>query len=599
MRDHFGTDNCLFTLLSLTISVLSSYTTFQLIGNFKQWNRSGQRYWLFGGAAVFGLGVSAVHFLIMLASDTMVIIDVKMSLLLLIGTGLSFLSFLLLRSGMHSLIRVLAASFLISVATCGLFFVSMFSVPLNGYQLHGGLVLLSFILSWACAFGAYYLFELKERSSNLICSLLLGSSMLVMQFIAIEVVAIEYTQIMTADRLSDNQTMLVAMLGIGILMVIGFSLMTAMANKRLEQVGEQYKLLVENSIDMIAICCEGQWKYVNRSGMRMFEAEQDEDLIGKSIYTFLHPNYHSVQLRRLSTLEPEISHGPVEQEWYTVKGKLLYTEVVETRTALAGKPAVQIIIRDISERKKNEELLINSEKLYVAGQLAAGIAHEIRNPLTSLKGFLQLITSGRCATKNYYDIMKSELSRIESIVSELLMLSKPQIYDLAYIDTRKTMGDTVTLLEGQAMLHNIELETQYNPSPLWVRGVENQIKQVFINVLNNAIEAMSEGGKIHIRCTREADEVVIRITDQGPGIAEEQLSKMGQPFYTTKDKGTGLGLMVSYKIADNHQGSIKAYSEIGIGTTFEITLPYAEYVPAEEESAAPKVTPISRFRGGN
>jgi two-component system sporulation sensor kinase A len=320
-------------------------------------------------------------------------------------------------------------------------------------------------------------------------------------------------------------------------------------------------------------------------------------LLGKSIIEFLDPVQHAAMNKRLSALKPDEGNAPIEQEWYTVRGNLLHTEVVETATTMAGKPAVQVIIRDISERKKNEELLINSEKLYVAGQLAAGIAHEIRNPLTSLKGFLQLLSSGRASGKNYFDIMKSELTRIESIVSELLMLSKPQIYELSFGDARMIVNDTITLLAAQAIMNNVEIQTKYDESPLWLYGVENQIKQVFINVLKNAIEAMPFGGSIHIYCLREGNDVVTRITDQGPGIDEEQLSKMGQPFYTTKEKGTGLGLMVSYKIVDNHNGRIRAASEIGRGTTVDIVLPYAE--PAREDSADDrheKVTRINQFR---
>lgn len=174
--------------------------------------------------------------------------------------------------------------------------------------------------------------------------------------------------------------------------------------------------------------------------------------------------------------------------------------------------------------------------------------------------------------------MKSELVRIESIVSELLMLSKPQIYELAYKDARQIMADTVNLLETQAILHNVIIEFHAGDKPLWVMGVENQLKQVFINVLKNAIEAMQNGGGV-VKISMSHDEdgaVNIRIQDQGSGISKEQLSKIGQPFYTTKDKGTGLGLMVTYKIVDNHKGLITAESEIGIGTTFIIRLPYYE-----------------------
>ena len=173
--------------------------------------------------------------------------------------------------------------------------------------------------------------------------------------------------------------------------------------------------------------------------------------------------------------------------------------------------------------------------------------------------------------------MKSELVRIESIVSELLMLSKPQIYEYVHKDSRQIMADTVNLLETQAILHNVIIEFHADYRPLWVVGVENQLKQVFINVLKNAIEAMQSGGVVTIDMTlHEERNVLIRIKDEGSGIPKEQLSKIGQPFYTTKDKGTGLGLMVTYKIVDNHQGQITAESEIGVGTTFMIQLPYKE-----------------------
>jgi signal transduction histidine kinase len=318
---------------------------------------------------------------------------------------------------------------------------------------------------------------------------------------------------------------------------------------------------------------------MNRAGFRMFEVQSEKDIIGKGIYSLLDEKHHSEMAAWLESVQDNEAAPikPIELQWRTVQGTLLHTEMVRVNTTFSGKQIEQVIIRDISERKKNEELLINSEKLYVAGQLAAGIAHEIRNPLTSLKGFLQLIASGRGNKDNFYDIMKSELVRIESIVSELLMLSKPQIYELAFKDTRQMMTDTVNLLETQAILHNVIIEFQAGSKPLWVMGVENQLKQVFINVLKNAIEAMPDGGVVTISMSHDEDGAVnIRIQDQGSGISKEQLSKIGQPFYTTKDKGTGLGLMVTYKIVDNHQGQITAESELGIGTTFIIRLPYHE-----------------------
>ncbi|WP_051237048.1 ATP-binding protein [Paenibacillus pinihumi] len=576
MGNYFNNGGLFFTMLTLTISALASFTMFQLIGNLSRSNGSGKLQWMFGGSAIFGLGLAVVNFLVLLASDTMIIIDRRMLLLLLIGIGMTFVSLVIYLSSRSMVFRIASSGLLLAAANCSMFYYSVMIAPLDRFATDDVLVILSFLLSWGTACCAFYWYERRSSRELLTSSLLLGTSVMIVQGLGLEAITVEYTQIMTADRLNENMMLLSAMMGVATLLVIAFSLMIGYANRRLGQADEKYKLLVENSMDTIAIFSEGEWEYVNQSGVRMFEASHQEELLNRSIFDFLHPKHHAAVRHRLEEARTDGSHGPVEQEWYTMKGKLIHTEVVETPTMLSGKFALQIIIRDISERKKNEELLINSEKLYVAGQLAAGIAHEIRNPLTSLKGFLQLIMSGKDTNPHIQEIMKSELNRIESIVSEMLMLSKPQVYELSRRNISQIMRDTITLLEAQAILYDIELEAEYDEEALWIYGVENQIKQVFINVLKNAIEAMMDGGKINIRCFLEAGEVKVQIRDQGPGINKEMLSKMGQPFYTTKDKGTGLGLMVSYKIVDNHQGRIEADSEIGIGTTLLIALPYAQ-----------------------
>ncbi|MBJ6360451.1 ATP-binding protein [Paenibacillus sp. GCM10012307] len=576
MGNYFNNGGLFFTMLTLTISALASFTMFQLIGNLSRSDCRSRLPWMFGGAAVFGLGLAVVNFLVLLASDTMIIIDRRMLLLLLIGIGMTFLSLSIYLSSRSIIFRVVLSGLLLAGTNCGMFCYSVMIAPLDRFAMDKGLVFLALLLSWGTACCAFYWFERRSSKELLTSSLLLGTSVMIVQGLGLEAITVEYTEIMTADRLNENMMLLSAMMGVATLLVIGCSLMIGYANRRLGQADEKYKLLVENSLDTIGIFSEGEWRYVNQSGIRMFEASHQDELLNRSIFDLLHPKHHVEVKKRLEEERADGSFGPVEQEWYTMEGKLIHTEVLETPTMMSGKFALQIIIRDISERKKNEELLINSEKLYVAGQLAAGIAHEIRNPLTSLKGFLQLIMSGKNTNQNIQDIMKSELNRIESIVSEMLMLSKPQVYELNIKDTRQIMKDTVTLLEAQAILYDIELEAEYDEEALWIYGVENQIKQVFINVIKNAIEAMMDGGKIKIRCFLEGHEVKVQIRDQGPGINKEMLSKMGQPFYTTKDKGTGLGLMISYKIVDNHQGRIEANSEIGIGTTLIIALPYTE-----------------------
>ncbi|MDG5786293.1 PAS domain S-box protein [Evansella sp. AB-P1] len=229
--------------------------------------------------------------------------------------------------------------------------------------------------------------------------------------------------------------------------------------------------------------------------------------------------------------------------------------------------------RDITEKKKSEELLHQSEKLSAVGQLAAGIAHEIRNPLTSLKGFLQLIKNNNGGKKEYFDIMMSEFMRIEQILNELLVLSKPQSMKKEKNSLDKLLNHTVTLLNTQAIIKNIEIETKITKKDINIKCSEHQIKQVFVNLIKNAIEAMDNGGKIIVSLEQEMDEATVRIIDEGCGIPEEKLKRLGDPFFTTKESGTGLGLMVSYKIIEDHGGEIHIHSIEGSGTTFTVKLP--------------------------
>ncbi|XOK58737.1 CheR family methyltransferase [Paenibacillus elgii] len=231
------------------------------------------------------------------------------------------------------------------------------------------------------------------------------------------------------------------------------------------------------------------------------------------------------------------------------------------------------IAEDITERKQTEELLRKSEMLSAVGQLAAGIAHEIRNPLTALKGFTKLMGSGG-QHGNYLSIMADELERIEEIVSELLVLAKPQAADFLPKSVASILHDVVMLLETQAIISKVTIETDIEDELPLASCVENQLKQVFINVLKNGVEAMPGGGTFLVKMEKsERGSIRISFIDQGCGIPESKLAKLGQPFYTTKNKGTGLGLMVSYKIIENHRGSMTITSKEGVGTTVVIELP--------------------------
>ena len=229
-------------------------------------------------------------------------------------------------------------------------------------------------------------------------------------------------------------------------------------------------------------------------------------------------------------------------------------------------------MKDINEQEKK---LRESEKLSLVGELAAGVAHEIRNPLTSLKGFSQMIHENpdNVTNKRFTKIMIDEINRINFIVSEFMVLSKPHIVNFSLTDLSTSINNVITLLNTQAIINNIEIIPKFIGDRFILKCEENQIKQVIANIIKNAIEAMPNGGTIHIVVEQKNSNLEIAVIDNGVGIEKEHLHLLGKPFYTTKKEGTGLGLMVSKKIIQNHNGKFEITSIPNHGTTVTISLP--------------------------
>ena len=257
----------------------------------------------------------------------------------------------------------------------------------------------------------------------------------------------------------------------------------------------------------------------------------------------------------------------------TKDGRVIPNELSSRVFTWDGKKVVLSIVRYTAERKQAEEELLRSEKLAVVGELAAGVAHEIRNPLTSIKGFIQLLSRNKENVK-YCIIILSEIERINGIVSEFLMIAKPQAQNLKSLQIKGLIQDVISLLDAHAVLSNVQITCESDSKLSLVTGDESQLKQVFINVMKNAIDAMPNGGAMSVEARMyDEKEIMIRVMDRGCGIPKERLSKIGEPFYTTKEKGTGLGLMVSKRIMEAHHGEIKIMSEEGVGTIVDIVLP--------------------------
>ncbi|WBL13775.1 ATP-binding protein [Sutcliffiella sp. NC1] len=233
--------------------------------------------------------------------------------------------------------------------------------------------------------------------------------------------------------------------------------------------------------------------------------------------------------------------------------------------------------RDISVLKEAEQLLLTKEKLSVVGELSAGIAHEIRNPLTSIKGFIQLLQETKDPDPRHFELIMSEIERINEIVSELLILSKPQPKVIKKFPLNDVLKYVNQLFSHEATLHKIKIHLNIDDCPHMVVGDENGLKQVFINIVKNAMDAMDCGGEIEIYCERRVeDSVNIIVKDNGKGMPKSRLERLGEPFFTSKEKGMGLGLTITKKIINDFKGDIKFESAEGEGTTVTVTLPVAK-----------------------
>jgi len=235
-------------------------------------------------------------------------------------------------------------------------------------------------------------------------------------------------------------------------------------------------------------------------------------------------------------------------------------------------------LMDITERKRSEKELQEAERYRMTGTFISGIAHEIRNPLVSVKGFFQLLNDKETGEKDKQEIAGlavNEIKRMESLLDSLLNFARPSKGKLIDSDIHKLINDSISLIKHTASKQRIKMITRLDAGHSHLLIDPKNIQQVFLNLSMNALDAMKNGGTLRISTSYLKDQNMIRVTfrDTGRGIKKEHIPRLFEPFFTTKENGTGLGLPISQRIIENYKGKMTVESKEGKGTSVHVTLP--------------------------
>ncbi|SEM52602.1 PAS domain S-box-containing protein [Paenibacillus sp. OV219] len=548
----------------------------------------GQLFWLTSAAFVFGIGVWSMHFVALLAYRFPVKVMYHFGYVYLSMAAMIMMTFVALclfryAANSRRLFWYIIASLVQTAGVVVMHFIGMRAIKAAASQhYHSPFSLLSVLV--VAAMFVFIFYQIRYFGENwkrqLLCALLISSSIEFLHYCNMPVMhSLSITHHSAGLEPTQNQFFLAISISTVVLIIFLYSIVVLLIDNRLKQSEEQLRRMNITYSLILDSVAEG-----------IFRLDEDSHIIFWNVAAEQLTGYKSIEVLgtpiRKRFAQGDISESPIEQS--IRKGEYIYVaeeqflkkdgtafpvEYHVTPMYEKGHTAGAVInFTDISQRKKNERFILESEKLSLAGQLAAGIAHEIRNPLTAIKGFMKLFQNGVHKTE-YIAIITSEINRMEAIINELLLLAKPQVNRNQSINLCQLLNDVYTLLESQAILSNVRMAFQRKDEPLFIECDGSEIKQVFINLIKNAIEASNKGGEIVISAEQRGNSTVTTIKDNGCGIPKELLDQIGRPFFSTKVQGTGLGLMISNKIITNHGGKIIIESSEGEGTTFQVILP--------------------------
>jgi PAS domain S-box-containing protein len=358
---------------------------------------------------------------------------------------------------------------------------------------------------------------------------------------------------------------------------------------------DRLDLILEHVGHPIAVCdSSGKFILLNRRAELLFQEDDPQPAPARravrnnavkltSFISALASGTETGRQAEIELIDPETGEGlPME---------ITSAEVLD---ATGQVTAVVSVLHDLSEireleRRRVEQQLFESEKLAAVGRLAASIAHEVNNPLEAIKNSLYLLSTGKKIEQNqrFLDVARKETERVSHIIRQMLGFAR-RTGEVEWVSANQLIEETLILVEKKMRQAKVEVVAEFAPDLPQVRARADQLRQVFLNLLLNAQQAMERGGRIHIRTSRHEatlqPTISIAISDTGRGIPEADIARIFEPFFSTRTKGTGLGLWVTQDIVRHHGGRIEVTSAEGEGATFQIILPVDSPALAEDNA---------------
>lgn len=341
---------------------------------------------------------------------------------------------------------------------------------------------------------------------------------------------------------------------------------------------KKFRTILDTATDAIlSIDEEHRIVLFNNAAQRIFGYSRSE-VLGKDLNMLIPSKYgdhYRLVKRFLETRKPKVMGDVLSLTALRKGGEEFAIELSLSYFEIHGRITFAAIIRDVSDQKQLEKKLLRSERLAAVGKAVAHVAHEIKNPLMIIGGFSDQIRRN-VTDKNAMqklDMILDEVNRLENLIEDLGDFTKQYKLIKRRADVNSVIMDVLKIMKGIYSSEKYNFKADLNPDLPEINCDPDKLKQVYMNVITNGIEAMEDGGTIRISTDKWLHGVEIRISDEGSGISEKDLLHIFEPFYTTRAKGSGLGLSISYKIIEVHNGDIWAVSMPGKGTTFVIRLP--------------------------